>query len=195
LIAEAWSFNWSIWSFSLGAEGFIVNHFQLVDVLAWIAIPKGVLTILLPPFTVKTGKGSFWINLWFWAGVFDWGKLNAVVVHSASEEFISGIVFIGKGALGCAVLVMKLHWSSIIVIEWVASILAPGLLHESWVNHSFGHFHGTVLKGTFHVNRVWILHKWVDSVCLWYTSLDSHDNEHDAQDEDFSIKHKNGDNY
>jgi hypothetical protein len=176
LIAETWSFNWSIWSNSFGAEFFIVNHFQLVDVLAWIAIPKGVFTILLPPFSIKTSKRGFWVNFWHWASVFDWGKLNTVVLHGASKEFITGIVFIGKGALGCAILVMEFHWSGIIVVEWVASVLAPGLLHESYVNHSFGHFHCAVLQGTFHVHRVWILSElleWVDSVCLWYTSLDS----------------------
>jgi len=88
--------------------------------LAWIAIPKGVLTILLPPFSIKTGKRGFWVNIWFWASVIDWGKLNTVVVHGTSKELITGIVFIGKGTLGSAVLVMKFHWGSIIVVEWVA---------------------------------------------------------------------------
>jgi len=158
--------------------------------LAWIAIPKGVLTILLPPFSIKTGKRGFWVNFWHWASVVDWGELNTVVFHGTSEEFITGIVFISKGALSCAVLVMKFHWSGIIVVEWVASVLAPGLLHESWINHGSGHFQSAVLEGTFHVHRVWICSELLQcrhSVCLWYTSLDSHNDERNAHDEELSI--------
>jgi len=145
LIAETWCFDWSIWSISLSAPFGIVNHFQLVDVLAWIAIPKGVFTILLPPFSIKTGKRSFWVNIWFWASVVNWGELNTVVIHSASKELITSIVLIGKSALGSAVLVMKLHWTCIVVVERVAGVLAPSLFHENWVDHGFGGFQWAVL--------------------------------------------------
>lgn len=155
-VAEAWSFYWSIWSVGLSAEFGIVNEGHFVDVLAWIAIPKGVFTVLLPKFSIETGKRSFWVNIWFWAGVINWCELNTLVVHGTGKEIITLFIFISESALGGAVLVMKLHWSGVIVVEWVACVLAPSLLHECWVNHCRGHLHWAVLENALHVDGVWI---------------------------------------
>lgn len=139
LIAEAWGFNWTIWTNGFSTEFSVVNKVHLVDVLAWIAIPKLVSSVLLPPFTVKTSKGSLWVNFRFWAVSWNWSESDTLVVHGAGKEFITGIVLISESAFGGAVLVVEFHWSSVVVVIWVASVLAPCLLHEGWINHSFGH--------------------------------------------------------
>lgn len=52
-VGEAWSLNWAFRSNSLGAELGIVYNFHLMDMLAWVAVPKGIVTVLLPPLTIE----------------------------------------------------------------------------------------------------------------------------------------------
>jgi hypothetical protein len=116
LIAEAWSFNRTIWTNGFSTKFSVVYKVHLVDVLAWIAIPKLVVSVLLPPLTVKTGKRGLWVNFWVWAVSWNWSESDTFVVHGAGKEFITGIVFISEGAFGGAVLVVEFHWGGIVVV-------------------------------------------------------------------------------
>lgn len=69
VIGPAWSLQWfEVFTDVLGAEGIIVADMAFVDVLAWVAVPKGVLSVLLPPFTFQRFNCGCWVNFWEWAG-------------------------------------------------------------------------------------------------------------------------------
>lgn len=82
-IAVAWSLYWSIWAGSFSAEFRIIVDIHFVNVLAWVAIPELVMSILLPPLTVKTGKGGLWVDIYLRAGSWNWSKSNTLSIHSA----------------------------------------------------------------------------------------------------------------
>lgn len=92
--------------------------------LARIAVPKGILSIVLPPLTLKTGDRALWVNFWSRAGsIVDDGEGNAIVDHGAAHEFVDGWSVISECAFCGAVLIQKLHWGSVVVVVFVASVL------------------------------------------------------------------------
>ena len=161
------SFNWSIKSFCLTTPSIIVNNFHCMNMLAIVAVPKCVLTVLLPPFSIQIRNVSFSSWFWFWASWIDLSKVNTLIFHRASEENISCWWVISKSALGCAVLVVKFHRSSVIVVIWVARVLAPCHFHKDWINNSLRHWKRTVLKNTSHIYGVRV---WWSSEFVWNTS-------------------------
>lgn len=111
-----------------------------MDVLAWVAVPERVLTILLPPLSRKTLQRALWVNVWNRTSSITNGfETHAFVVHSAGHEFLNLWAFIGQGTFGGTVLVVEFHVSGIIREEWVAALLTCGQLIEVWVCDSFCH--------------------------------------------------------
>ena len=66
-VGEARSFDWSIRSDCLSAPLIIIDNFHGMNVLAVIAIPEWVLTVLLPPFSIEVREMSLESWFWFWA--------------------------------------------------------------------------------------------------------------------------------
>lgn len=111
-----------------------------MDVLAWVAVPKRVLTILLPPLPRKTLQRGLWVNVWNRASsITDGLKTHAFVLHSAAHECFNLWSFVGQGTFGGTVLVVEFHVSSIIVEEGVAALLTCGQPIEIGVGDSFCH--------------------------------------------------------
>lgn len=132
-----------------------------MDVLAWVAVPKRVFTILLPPFSRKTYKRALWVNVWNRASrITDGFEAHAFVLHSAVHEFLNLWAFVGQSTLGGTVLVVEFHVGSIIVKEWVAALLACGQPIEVWVCDCFSHGKLTVLGDAHEVHMSGITEKF-----------------------------------
>jgi len=85
--------------------------------LTWVAIPKSILSVVLPPLSLKTGNGAFWINFRRRTNsVINDGEAHAVVVHSTSHKVINFRSLICQGTFRGTVLVMELHWGRVIII-------------------------------------------------------------------------------
>lgn len=123
VIRPAWGLNWAIWTASLSTPIRIVDNLHFVDMLAWIAVPKGILAIMLPPFSFKTSYRAFWVNFRSWASSFDLGESKALVFHGAAHEIVNLWSLVCERAFSGAVLVLKLHVTGIVVIERIASLL------------------------------------------------------------------------
>ena len=99
-----------------------------MDVLARVAVPEGVLAKLLPPFTLKTLKGTTWLDCGFkssdWASHIDWSESDAVMVHCAGHQVVHSLRLVGQRALGGAVLILELSGACVVVVEVIAAEFA-----------------------------------------------------------------------
>jgi len=153
---EAWSLHWTFGSNSLSTPLGIIDQFHLMNVLAWIAVPKFVMTVLLPPLTIKARQWCLGVNFRCWTSPVNWSKSHAISVHGACEEFITSFIFVGKGALGGAVLELKFSLRCIIVIKWNATFLAYTLSNECWIGKCFSCRQWAMFSYAFHVNFIWV---------------------------------------
>ena len=160
-IAPAWGLNWTIWALGLCAPVGVIDQLHIVNVLARVAVPKGVLAKLLPPFTCEARERAAWLNCCFkllnWACDVDGSEGDAVVVHGAGHKVVHGFGLVGEGALGSAVLVLELAFAGIVVVKVVAAEFAVGLAVEVRVDHDGGDFERAVSCHTAHVHLVGVL--------------------------------------
>ena len=96
--------------------------------LACIAVPKSILSELLPPFTCEASQRAAWLDGGFElsdrACDIDRSKCDAVVVHSAGHQFIVSFGLVGEGTLGRAVLVLEFGRVGAIPVIVIAAELA-----------------------------------------------------------------------
>jgi hypothetical protein len=156
-IAPARCRQWfQITSKALSTESVIITYDVFVDVLAWVAVPQGILTILLPPFTFQVCQGCLWIDFREWAGsIAQRFESKAFIRHGASHKVLGGWRWVGEWALGGTVLILQLHFTGIVSEESIATILTFCELCKHWVSDSFCHCPGAVDTNTHLVNVSW----------------------------------------
>ena len=96
--------------------------------LACIAVPKSILSELLPPFACEASQRTAWLDRGFelcnGACDIDRCKCDAVVVHSAGHQFIVCFGLVGEGTLSRAVLVLEFSRVGAIPVIVIAAKLA-----------------------------------------------------------------------